>query len=126
MSEVPRRVRVAVVGPCASGKTTLVRNLTAHGIDAHISGQEHSEIGSLWQRLDADILIALRVDLATLRERRGPSWSETLYRTQLRRLQPAYAAADLMLDTGDLPEDEVVRQVLRFLEARHEVDRQVR
>ena len=104
--------KVVIVGPCASGKTTLVRNLRAHGIDAHASGQEHSEIRQLWQRQHPDVVIGLNLDLETLRARRGASWSQSLYDTQQRRLSSAFAAADVVLDTGELSEEEVVAAVL--------------
>ncbi len=41
--------KIVVVGPCAAGKSTLVETLQVRGYDAHVSGQEHSAIASLWQ-----------------------------------------------------------------------------
>ena len=51
--------KIVVVGPCAAGKSTLVAALRALGYDAHVSGQEHSEIATLWQHSQPDVLIAL-------------------------------------------------------------------
>jgi len=62
---------IVVVGPCASGKTTLVRGLQSCGYRAMVSGQEHSEIPTLWRRTAPDVTIGLIVDLATIRRRRS-------------------------------------------------------
>ena len=51
--------KIVVVGPCAAGKSTLVTALRELGYDAHVSGQEHSEIAMLWQHSQPDVLIAL-------------------------------------------------------------------
>jgi hypothetical protein len=107
--------RVVIVGPCASGKTTLARNLREIGVDAVVSGQEHSEIRNLWQRQQPDMVIGLNLDLETLRARRGASWSQALYDTQQRRLGPAFAAASIVLDTGKASETEVVTEVMQQL-----------
>ena len=114
---------IVIVGPCASGKTTLAANLSALGFDARVIGQEHSEIHSLWAKPEPDVVIALHIDLETLRIRRGPTWSKRLFDAQHHRLRDAYAAADLHLDTSILDEEEVVRQVVDLiLEAVKEKD----
>lgn len=107
--------RVVVVGPCASGKTTLVESLRAAGIDAHVSGQEHSAVPGLWQRLDPDVLIALDVDLATLRKRRTPTWPAAIYEVQHDRLRNAFRAANVVIDTSDLPPGSVLAIALRVV-----------
>ena len=43
--------RIAVVGVCASGKSTLVAALCTLGYDARQCGQEHSHVPDMWQRL---------------------------------------------------------------------------
>jgi cytidylate kinase len=106
---------VVIVGPCASGKSTLAANLQRQGVDARVSGQEHSEIGTLWRRMEPDIVVGLRIDLETLRLRRGSTWSAALYDRQLQRLELAYAAADIVLDTAALSEAEAVSAVLALL-----------
>lgn len=111
--------KVVVVGPCASGKTTLVFNLRAAGVDAHVSGQEHSAIRNLWHRLNPDVLVALDVDLETLRRRRHPAWPETLYAVQHERLAEAFDAAHVRIDTGRVSERDVLDEVLRAV-ARHQ------
>ena len=89
-----------VVGTCASGKSTLVAALREAGIDASVCAQEHSEIPTLWNHTKPDVLVLLDVDLATIRARRSPTWPEPIYDAQLRRLENARAAADLIIDTG--------------------------
>ena len=103
--------RVVVVGPCASGKTTLVRGLRRLGYEAIVCGQEHSEIPTLWQHAQPDVVVALDVDLPTVRRRRGEDWPEWLYRVQQRRLRAALAAADVRVDTSKLDEEAVLRRV---------------
>lgn len=97
------RPRVAVVGPCASGKSTLVDGLRAAGVDAYACAQEHSGVPDLWRHGAADLVIALEVDLATIRARRGREWPAHLYATQIERLAPAYAAAEIKIDTAAIP-----------------------
>jgi len=104
--------RVAVVGPCASGKTTLVANLLRQGVDAWAVGQEHSGVRHLWARQAPDILIALDVSLEILRRRRSPEWSATIYAAQHERLREAFAHADVVLDTGELSEEAVLAAVM--------------
>jgi GTPase SAR1 family protein len=100
------RLRVVVVGPCASGKTTLSERLSAAGFDAYVCAQEHSEIATLWRHLEPDAVIALDVDLASIRDRRGDDWPESIYLEQRRRLEPAWNAADIIIDTAVTSADE--------------------
>ena len=108
--------RVVVVGPCASGKTTLVESLRNAGIDAHVSGQEHSAVRDLWRRLQPDVLIALDVDLPTLRKRRTPTWPAALHQTQRARLAGAFAAAQLRIDTSRLAANDVFDTAMMAIE----------
>lgn len=106
---------MVVVGACGSGKTTLVDGLRELGVRAMVCGQEHSEIRSLWRRTNPDFIVALEVDLLTLRRRRGSDWPEWLYRIQRRRLEDAMAAADILLDTSVLDADAVLGRVAMVL-----------
>ena len=108
--------KVVVVGPCAAGKSTLVSALRSLGYDAHVSGQEHSEIASLWQHSQPDVLIALDADITAVRDRRGDSWPEWLHDLQVRRLTDATRAADLAIDTTKLSTEAVVARVVAYLE----------
>lgn len=106
---------VVIVGPCASGKSTLAKNLEEHGVRTHVVGQEHSAIKRLWQRRQPDFVVALDVDLETLRRRRGATWPADLYRLQHERLADAFSAASITIDTSDVPELDVVSMVLETL-----------
>lgn len=114
-STPPTALRVTVVGPCASGKTTLVTALRAHGYDASVSAQEHSAVPRLWQRSDPDVLIALVADLDAVRERRDQSWPGWLHDVQEGRLAEAQDAADLVIDTSEIGADEVAQRAIQFL-----------
>ena len=108
--------KIVVVGPCAAGKSTLVTALRALGYDAHVSGQEHSEIATLWQHSEPDVLIALDVDISAVRARRGDSWPEWLHDLQVRRLAAASRAANLAIDTTVLSPQSVVDRVVAYLQ----------
>jgi GTPase SAR1 family protein len=107
--------KIVVVGPCAAGKSTLVTALRELGYDAHVSGQEHSEIATLWRHSQPDVLIALDVDIRAVRDRRGGSWPEWLHDLQVRRLAAASRAANLVIDTTVLSPQTVVDRVLAYL-----------
>ncbi len=117
---VGRRVRVAVVGPCASGKTTLVGRLRAVGVEAKSIAQEHSGVSALYERTPADVLVYLDVSLGAVRARREVSWGPERLEAEARRLTRAREAADLVIDTDSLSAEGVLGEVLRFLEARCE------
>ena len=108
--------KIVVVGPCAAGKSTLVTALRALGYDAHVSGQEHSEIATLWQHSHPDVLIALEVDITAVRDRRDGNWPEWLHDLQVQRLADASRAADLAIDTTTLSPQTVVDRVVAYLE----------
>ncbi len=112
-----RHRRIVIVGHCASGKSTLVDALRERGFDAYISAQEHSEIAMLWAHQHPDIVIALSVSAQGVRTRRTPSWPDWLHNTQTRRLGAAFAAADLMVNTDQLDQQDVLLLVLTYLEA---------
>src|SRR5215212_1848718 len=108
--------KIVVVGPCAAGKSTLVSALRALGYDAHVSGQEHSEIATLWQHSQPDVLIALEVEIRAVRGRRSGSWPEWLHDVQVRRLAAALRAANLVIDTTGLSPQSVVDRVVAYLQ----------
>lgn len=110
--------RIVVVGPCASGKSTLVAALRASGYDAHVSAQEHSAVPRLWERGGPDVLIALRATIDAVRERRDQSWPGWLHDLQEQRLAHAQDAADLVIDTSDLDADDVADRAIEFLAGR--------
>ena len=93
---------IVIVGPCASGKSTLAESLVRLGYQARVVGQEHSDIQRLWERHHPTVVIALSASLETVRARRGRTWSQAVYERQQQRLRPAMAAATVILDTERL------------------------
>lgn len=108
---------VKVVGPCKSGKSTLVAGLRELGYDARSCAQEHSEVPTMWQRIaPARWLIFLDVSLETIRQRSPRSdWSPDLLTQQQQRLAHARQHSHLVLSTDELTPDEVLAQVAQFL-----------
>ncbi len=107
---------VAVVGFCASGKSSVVAGLQARGIRAEAVAQEHSGIDDLWDHHTPDYLIFLDVTLDAVRERRqNPRWPAWIYELQRERLAAARVRADLVIDTDDADLNAVIAQVVRFL-----------
>jgi GTPase SAR1 family protein len=111
----PHPGRIVVVGPCASGKSTLVNALRARGYDAHVCGQEHSEIPTLWRHAHPDVVVSLAVDIAAVRRRRGESWPQWLHERQVARLADAAAAADIAVDTSEIDPETLVGTVVAYL-----------
>ncbi len=108
---------VAVVGACGSGKSTLVRGLQAHGVNARQVVQEHSYVLDMWARITKpDLLIYLDASLATIRNRRNdpdlPGW---LVEDEIRRLRHARTHCDLCIQTDSLTPSDVLEQALAFL-----------
>jgi cytidylate kinase len=112
-----KSLRIGVVGPCASGKTTLTSGLKRHGFDARPIAQEHSYVPNMWQRLtNPDILIYLVVSHPLTIQRRKLDWTIEEYREQLHRLRHARDHADLTIDTENLTLQGVLDQALSYLE----------
>jgi adenylate kinase family enzyme len=111
---------VVVVGPCGSGKTTLVARLKALGYMARTVAQEHSHIRELWKHGGTpDALIFLDASANTITRRRQNLFPQWLYSAQLQRLRSARAHASLYLHTDRLSAAEVQRRVLDHLRALH-------
>lgn len=111
-------LHIVVVGPCASGKTTLVRGLWARGFaGARVVAQEHSGVPDLWKmRGQPNVLIYLDARLETIAARqRRTDWTPEYLSEQLRRLHSAWAACDLYLSTDELTPDQVINQILEHL-----------
>jgi hypothetical protein len=110
------RPLIAVVGPCASGKTLLVQALKEHGYNAREVLQEHSYVPTMWQRItQPDILIYLDVSEETARQRRPTSAPRGWWHTLEQRLSHAKQHADLYLRADESEPEEVLRDVLAFL-----------
>jgi ATPase subunit of ABC transporter with duplicated ATPase domains len=113
----PRLPKIGVVGPCTSGKTTLIRNL--RDIDQitlrHIA-QEHSYVPTMWQKItNPDWLIFLDVSFPVSMKRKRLNWNQDEYQEQQRRLAHARANADFYLMTDSLTAEEVAAAVKEFL-----------
>jgi len=116
--EKPIPGRIAVVGPCASGKTVLAERLRALGYDARQCAQEHSYVPDMWQRISRpQVLIYLDASLPTIARRQGRSdWTPARLAEQHHRLRHARQHCHLYLPTDGLSEEEVLEQVLGFLQ----------
>ena len=66
MDEPPSKsLLVGIVGPCGSGKSTLVEGLEKHGYECRHIAQEHSYVPDMWQLItQPDILIYLNASFA--------------------------------------------------------------
>jgi deoxyadenosine/deoxycytidine kinase len=109
-------MRIAVVGPCASGKTALAERLRNLGYEARECTQEHSYVPTMWQKISRpDVLIYLDATLAVVAERRSADWSEEYLAKLNHRLSHARQHCDLYIQTDRLSEEEVLERALDFL-----------
>ncbi len=103
---------IGVVGVCASGKSTLIKGLTAQGYRCRHIAQEHSYVQDMWQRLtNPDILIFLKISYEKTLERKKLNWTRIEYETQLKRLQHAFQHADIIIDTESLDPRQLMERV---------------
>jgi GTPase SAR1 family protein len=113
-------MRIAVVGPCASGKTTLVNRLQELGFDARNIAQEHSGVKTLWRKAGPDVLVMLDASLPVIRQRRKVPWGEERLIAQRERLRDAREHASLYIQTDPLTREEVAGRVLDYIAGRTE------
>jgi hypothetical protein len=110
------RPRVALVGGCASGKSSVVAALRERGVDAYAVAQEHSQIRDLWNHQLPDALVLLDASLETVRLRRAdPAWPAWIYAVQQERLADARAHADLVLATDHSDQQALADEIVRLL-----------
>ncbi len=111
-------MKVAVVGACASGKSTLVSSLREVGYKARHVAQEHSYVPNMWQRIcQPDVLIYLDVNYESIRTRRPHlDFRPEHLAEQNRRLAHARQHCHLYLDTNELNPTQVQDQTLSFLQ----------
>ncbi|MDF2565478.1 MAG: hypothetical protein K0Q53_1873 [Massilibacillus sp.] len=112
---------VAIVGVCASGKTTLVKGLRDAGIDAYNVAQEHSCIKKFWNRKKPDLLIMIDVTLSAIKKRRFVTWDEDRLVVQHERLRDARENANLYIQTDELSREEVLQTILNFIRGKNNV-----
>lgn len=110
-------LRIAVVGPCGAGKSTLVARLKPLGYAIRSVCQEHSGVPDMWRRVSrTDVLIYLDVRLETIARRRRIDWGQKYLDALNDRLRHARAHAHFYLPTDAFSPDEVARRVMDFLD----------
>lgn len=105
---------IVVVGPCAAGKSTLVRYLARVGVPARAIAQEHSVVPTLFLRYPGAGLVYLTADWMVLRRRRPQSGGWAQYAEEMRVLQTARAAAELVVHTDSRTPAAVAALVLAW------------
>ena len=108
---------VGVVGPCGSGKSTLIAGLEKHGYRCRHIAQEHSYVQAMWQVIaKPDILIYLAASFPVSTSRRQLNWRQKDHEEQLQRLAHARQHASLVVNTDMLTPEQVLQKVLDHLE----------
>ncbi len=108
---------IGVVGPCGSGKSTLVSKLIKLGYRIRHIAQEHSYVPEMWQRItNPDILVFLDASFLTTSQRRNLNWTFNEYMQQQTRLVHAKENAHLYLVTDALTPEQVCETVILFVE----------
>ena len=111
---------VGVVGPCGSGKSTLIAKLEEQGYACRHIAQEHSYVPSMWQVItNPDILIYLHASFRVSTGRRQLKWMEKDHAEQLRRLSHAHEHAHIIINTDDLTPEQVLQKALDYLNERN-------
>ena len=111
--------RVAVVGPCAAGKSVLVKRLQRLGYDARHSAQEHSYVPNMWQRLTRpEVLVYLDASTEVIQTRREIRYGTQYLVRQRERLAHARAHCDIYVNTDSLTEEQVFATVVQGLAER--------
>jgi len=104
---------IGVVGPCASGKSTLVSSLRSRGYKVRHIAQEHSYVQDMWEQIsNPDILIYLDVSFEISIFRTGTNWAKMIFDKQIQRLLHAKQHADLYINTDELSPEQVLDYVL--------------
>lgn len=110
---------IGIVGPCAAGKTTLQNGLRERGLPGKVIAQEHSYVPDMWRRLtNPEILVYLEVSYPVTLQRRTLNWTQAEYDIQIERLSHAIQHADYHIPTDHLTPEQILEQVIRFLDDR--------
>jgi guanylate kinase len=117
MSDPEKKILIGIVGPCGSGKSTLVAGLEKYGYRCRHIAQEHSYVKHMWQRItNPDVLIFLECSYENSTSRRKLNWLPADHEEQQRRLSHAREHASFIIDTNLLNSDEVLARALDYLE----------
>jgi Cytidylate kinase len=109
---------IGIVGPCGSGKSTLIAGLEKYGYRCRHIAQEHSYVQAMWQIITKpDILIFLNASFPVSTIRRQLNWQKKDHDEQMRRLAHARDHANIFLDTDDLTPEQVLQKVLNYLQS---------
>jgi cytidylate kinase len=110
------KILVGVVGPCGSGKSTLVAALLKYGFACRHIAQEHSYVKDMWKRItNPDVLVFLQASFRVCTKRRQLDWDESDYDEQQHRLAHALQYANIVIDTDQLSPQDVVQCALEYL-----------
>src|SRR5919109_4812098 len=113
MEPPSHRSLIGVVGPCGSGKSTLITGLERQGYACRHIAQEHSYVQAMWQRITKpDILIFLDASFPVSTARRRLNWQKADHEEQYRRLAHAREHANVVIDTDSLTPEQVLERVL--------------
>jgi RNase adaptor protein for sRNA GlmZ degradation len=117
MDEPAQRSRlIGVVGPCGSGKSTLIAGLESAGFACRHIAQEHSYVPYMWQRItNPEVLIFLEASFPICTRRRQLNWTQADFDEQMRRLSHARQHADLVINTSELSAGQVLEAALAYL-----------
>lgn len=116
MESPDKRPLIGVVGPCGSGKSTLIAGLEKHGYACRHIAQEHSFVPAMWQIISKpDILIFLHTSFPVCTARRKLNWQMKDYEEQFRRLSHARQHAHIIIETDDLTPEQVLQKALGYL-----------
>ncbi len=117
MDEPPsKNLLIGIVGPCGSGKSTLIKGLNQHGYTCRHIAQEHSYVPAMWQIITKpDILIFLDASFTNSTIRRKLNWLVEDHEEQYRRLSHARQHAHIIINTDDLTPEQVLQKALDYL-----------
>ena len=109
-------MRVALVGICGSGKTTLAKGLRSRGFEVRECAQEHSEVPHMWQAISRpDVLIYLDASREVAEARGQHHAIPDFVQTERQRLAHALEHCDLYIMTDALTPEQVLDRCLDFL-----------
>jgi deoxyadenosine/deoxycytidine kinase len=112
-------MKIAVVGVCASGKSTLARALREIGVVVVEVAQEHSHVQHMWQAITKpDVLIFLDASEATVRARWPYKGDVDFVAEQNRRLTHARTHAQLVICVDELNAQQVLGRAVAYLAER--------